>query len=385
MHDRELPSFLAEGADALPLLSAMGIYGLVSYSVTQRTAEFGICVALGATSGDVVWLVLMQSLQLSMIGMLLGLAASLLLARLLSVFPTGTASFDVPTFILASFVLLAIAILAASGPAFEEPADGKAAETSFRHRTRYAGVDRLVLAQHPERSGSRHVPDIRGHRHRGLFGPRLGALTVIAWLAEALLGMPVLAQGASGILPFAGATAGYLVSFPVAAAFVGWLVTRRGNHLGPVYSLGIMLGGTAINLLMGALWLAATVGGQSAFTMGVLPFPAGALARALHGYDNNRSNSKKLFRRLRRRMGVRLRRHHLPCIVTFVGKGYSAAFVANCEEVVNKIAGGREAVEIVCGRMISADRCLVMHLPLPWNRCSVEASLQPSVMFTLWF
>ena len=62
-------------------------------------------------------LVLMQSLQLSTMGILLGLTASLLLARLLSVFLAGIPSFDVPTFALAPCVLLAVAILAASGPA----------------------------------------------------------------------------------------------------------------------------------------------------------------------------------------------------------------------------------------------------------------------------
>src|SRR6185437_8955054 len=59
-----------------------------------------------------------------------------------------------------------------------------------------------------------------------LMGPRLGALTVIAWLSEAVLGLPVLAHGAGGVLPFVGPTAGYLFSFPVVAAFVGWLAER---------------------------------------------------------------------------------------------------------------------------------------------------------------
>lgn len=113
-----------------------------------------------------------------------------------------------------------------------------------------------------------------------LLGPRLGTLTVIAWLAEALVGMPVLAQGASGILPFAGPTAGYLFSFPVVAALAGFLMARRGKHRGIFYSFGIMLGGNAVNLFMGALWLATTIGWHRAFAVGVLPFLAGALAKA---------------------------------------------------------------------------------------------------------
>src|SRR6478609_6204742 len=59
-----------------------------------------------------------------------------------------------------------------------------------------------------------------------LYGWRLGAATVLAWLAEAAMGFPVLAGGAGGLAPFAGPTAGYLASFPVIAALVGWLAAR---------------------------------------------------------------------------------------------------------------------------------------------------------------
>ena len=59
-----------------------------------------------------------------------------------------------------------------------------------------------------------------------LYGWRLGGLTVIAWLAEAMIGFPVLAGGAGGLMHFAGPTAGYLLAFPVVAAFVGLLAER---------------------------------------------------------------------------------------------------------------------------------------------------------------
>jgi biotin transport system substrate-specific component len=55
-----------------------------------------------------------------------------------------------------------------------------------------------------------------------LYGWRLGALTILAWLGEAMLGLPVLAGGAGGLAPFVGPTAGYLVSFPVIGALTGW-------------------------------------------------------------------------------------------------------------------------------------------------------------------
>src|SRR6478609_8857881 len=59
-----------------------------------------------------------------------------------------------------------------------------------------------------------------------LYGWRLRALTVVAWLGEAMVGLPVLAGGAGGLAPFAGPTAGYLVSFPIIAALTGWLAER---------------------------------------------------------------------------------------------------------------------------------------------------------------
>jgi biotin transport system substrate-specific component len=112
-----------------------------------------------------------------------------------------------------------------------------------------------------------------------LLGPRLGAITVIAWLGEACLGLPVLAHGAAGILPFLGPTAGYLASFPVIAAFVGWLA-QRGWTRSLVRSLPLMLAANAINLAMGATWLAAIFGWHRAFALGVEPFLVGAAVQA---------------------------------------------------------------------------------------------------------
>ena len=114
-----------------------------------------------------------------------------------------------------------------------------------------------------------------------LLGPRLGALTVLAWFTEAIIGLPVLAHGTAGILAFMGPTAGYLASFPVVAALVGWLSERGYTRKGWLTSFSIMLGANAINLAMGAIWLAAIFGWQRAFAIGVTPFVLGALFKAL--------------------------------------------------------------------------------------------------------
>lgn len=113
-----------------------------------------------------------------------------------------------------------------------------------------------------------------------LFGARLGAATVVAWLMEAAFGLPVLAHGAAGVGVFLGPTAGYLFSFPVAAAFVGWLSDRRLDR-GVVSSFLSMLGGNAINLALGVLWLAVAVGWRGAFVVGFLPFWIGGIVKAL--------------------------------------------------------------------------------------------------------
>lgn len=112
-----------------------------------------------------------------------------------------------------------------------------------------------------------------------LFGARLGSATVIAWLIEAALGFPVLANGGAGAAVFLGPTAGYLYSFPVAAAFVGWLSDRKIDR-GVVRSSLAMLAGNAINLALGVVWLAIAIGWRRAFIVGFLPFWVGGIAKA---------------------------------------------------------------------------------------------------------
>jgi biotin transport system substrate-specific component len=112
-----------------------------------------------------------------------------------------------------------------------------------------------------------------------LFGARLGVITVLAWLAEAAIGLPVLAQGASS-LALLGPSAGYLASFPVIAAFVGWLSDRRFDRT-IARSFASMLAANAINLALGVLWLATFIGWHRAVIGGFLPFWIGGIVKAL--------------------------------------------------------------------------------------------------------
>lgn len=99
------------------LLAAFGIYGLVSYWVTQRTAEIGVRMALGASSGGIFRLVLGHCLRLAGVGILAGLASSCLAARLIASFLYGVPVLDGPTFVGAPVLLFAVSIGAALKPA----------------------------------------------------------------------------------------------------------------------------------------------------------------------------------------------------------------------------------------------------------------------------
>jgi biotin transport system substrate-specific component len=112
-----------------------------------------------------------------------------------------------------------------------------------------------------------------------LFGARIGAITIMAWLAEAAIGMPVLANGAAGIHLFFGPSAGYLFSFPVIAGLTGWFADRKIDR-GIVRSLAVMLLANGINLALGVLWLAAFIGWRKAVLGGFDPFWIGGLAKA---------------------------------------------------------------------------------------------------------
>jgi putative ABC transport system permease protein len=99
------------------LLAAMGIYGVISYSVGQRVHEMGIRIALGAGSGDIQKLVLKQGLRLTACGVAIGLATAVGLAQLMQALLYGVGTLDPLTFIGTPILLIAVAALASYFPA----------------------------------------------------------------------------------------------------------------------------------------------------------------------------------------------------------------------------------------------------------------------------
>ena len=99
------------------LLAALGIYGVISYSVTRQTQEIGIRMALGATQGHVLLGVLTRTMRLTLMGLALGIIASLAVARLIASLLFGTTSTDPATFAGMAALLCAVALLAGFVPA----------------------------------------------------------------------------------------------------------------------------------------------------------------------------------------------------------------------------------------------------------------------------
>ena len=99
------------------LLAAAGIYGLLAYSVVQRSREFGIRVALGATRGQILRSVIRSGALLAATGVLIGTAAALALTRTLQNFVWGVSTLDPWTFVSVAVVLLAVAVISSLVPA----------------------------------------------------------------------------------------------------------------------------------------------------------------------------------------------------------------------------------------------------------------------------
>ncbi|MBP1883007.1 biotin transporter BioY [Sinorhizobium mexicanum] len=113
-----------------------------------------------------------------------------------------------------------------------------------------------------------------------IYGWRLGGVTILAWLTEAIVGLPVLANGAGGIGHFAGPTAGYLVSFPLIGGLAGWLAARGWAGDRVILSFLAHLSANVLCLVIGAAWLATLIGLEKAVMLGAVPFLLGAVMKS---------------------------------------------------------------------------------------------------------
>jgi ABC-type antimicrobial peptide transport system permease subunit len=113
-----MASFMSFFAIAALLLAAFGIYGVIAYSVSLRTQDFGIRMALGAKMSDVILMVLKQGMQVVLIGMGFGLFLSLILTQLMKSLLFQVNVFDPITYTAVIFILMFTAIMAGFLPAW---------------------------------------------------------------------------------------------------------------------------------------------------------------------------------------------------------------------------------------------------------------------------
>ena len=112
------------------------------------------------------------------------------------------------------------------------------------------------------------------------YGWRLGSATMIAYLAEGAMGLPVFAGPVGGIAPLIGPTAGYLFGFVAAAFITGWLA-ERGWDRNVVLLFAAMAVGHVVIFIAGFGWLAygISLGGTKAWVVGVAPFIAASVIK----------------------------------------------------------------------------------------------------------
>jgi biotin transport system substrate-specific component len=113
-------------------------------------------------------------------------------------------------------------------------------------------------------------------------GSRLGAATILAYLAEGFVGLPVFAGATAGPGYMAGPTGGYLLGFLLAAAFVGWLA-ERGASRGFGRLAATLALGHVVLFVPGVLWLAVLFGWSKAVAVGVTPFIAASILKTALG------------------------------------------------------------------------------------------------------
>ncbi|MFO7679213.1 MAG: biotin transporter BioY [Chloroflexota bacterium] len=114
----------------------------------------------------------------------------------------------------------------------------------------------------------------------GLLGSRLGAMSLLLYLAEGALGLPVFAGGAGSVLHFAGPTAGYLFGFVAAAFVAGWLCERGWSRKVETAVFAMFLGTAAI-YLFGLPWLAQFTGWDKVLQLGLIPFIPGDVLKVI--------------------------------------------------------------------------------------------------------
>ena len=110
---------LAAFAASAFLMAVVGIYGVIAYSVTQRTREIGIRMALGAQRGEVVRMVVRKGMEIALAGIAVGLVAALGLTRFMASLLYDVKPNDPPTYALVAIALAATAGLASCGPALK--------------------------------------------------------------------------------------------------------------------------------------------------------------------------------------------------------------------------------------------------------------------------
>jgi putative ABC transport system permease protein len=115
--DRRFVTSLLSIFAALGLaLAVVGVYGVISFLVAQRTQELGIRLALGAKPSNVLWLVLKQGITMSVVGVIAGLAGAAATRKLLAQLVFNVSATDVVTLAAVSVALLAIATIASAVP-----------------------------------------------------------------------------------------------------------------------------------------------------------------------------------------------------------------------------------------------------------------------------
>jgi putative ABC transport system permease protein len=110
-------TLLAIFAAVALLLAAIGLYGVLAYSVSRRTQEIGVRMAMGATGSDIFKLILKQGMLLTFAGVAIGIIAALGLTRLLTTLLFGVKANDPVTFIVIGLLLMFVAFLACYIPA----------------------------------------------------------------------------------------------------------------------------------------------------------------------------------------------------------------------------------------------------------------------------